>query len=142
MVCVLAFLTANKNERTKKMGLKSWIAKMAVNYAKPLIKAELTVDKMAGYAVDGVDWAASSATRNVSDERLAQIAKGCNLGASVLGNIASALDPSSDGGRQITDVEKQPLRANMSEAVRLIVTQEQLDAQIDAACARVIEKIS
>jgi hypothetical protein len=124
------------------MGLKSWIAKMAVNYAKPLIKAELTVDGLANYAVEGVDWAASSATRKVSDERLAQIAKGCNLGASVLGNIAAAIDPASDGGRQITDAEKQPIRANMREAVLLIVTQEQLNAQIDAACARVIEKIS
>lgn len=124
------------------MGLKSLIAKLAVNYAKPLIKAELTVDKMAGYAVDGVDWAASAATRNVSDERLAQIARGCNLGASVLGNIAAALDPSGDGGRVITDREKLPIRANMSEAVRLIVTQEQLDAQVEAACARAIARLS
>lgn len=124
------------------MGLKSWIAKLAVDYAKPLIKAELTVDKMAGYAVEGVDWAASAATRNVGDERMAQIARGCNLGASVLGNIAAALDPSGDGGRVITDREKQPIRANMSEAVRLIVTQEQLDAQVEAACARAIARLS
>ncbi len=124
------------------MGLKSWIAKTAVNYAKPLIKAELTVDKMADYAVGVVDWAASSAARNASDERLVQIARGCNLCASVLGNIATAIDPSSDGGRQITDREKQPLRANMGEAVRLIVTQEQLDAQVEAACALAIERLS
>lgn len=123
------------------MGLKSWIAQKALGFAKPYIKAELSVEKLAGYAVEGVDWAASSATKNVSDERLAQIAKGCTLGASVFGNLAAALDPASDGGRAITESEKEPLRANMREAVVCIVTPEKLDALVDNACERALGRL-
>ena len=123
------------------MGLKSWIVGKAVDWAKPYIKAELSVDKLAGYAVEGVDWAATAATKNVDDAKLANIARGCNLAASTFGNLAAALDPASDSGRTISDTEKQPLRRNLREAVVLIVSQEQLDALVDKACAAVAEKL-
>lgn len=124
------------------MGMKSWIAQKALNFAKPYIKAELSVDKLADYAVEGVDWAASSATKNVSDERLAQIARGCTLGASVFGNLAAALDPASDGGRKITPAERAPLRTDMRTAVLCIVTPEKLDAMVDSACERAPRRLS
>ena len=65
-----------QKRKDRKMGLKSWIAKMAVNYAKPLIKAELTVDKMAGYAVDGVDYLTAG---TIFDEKISDREKVANL---------------------------------------------------------------
>lgn len=123
------------------MGLKSWLVGKAVDWTKPYIKAELSVDKLAGYAVDGVDWAATAATKGVDDAKLANIARGCNLAASTFGNLAGALDPASDGGRTISEQEKLPLRRNLREAVLLIVTQEQLDGLVDKACVAVVEKL-
>lgn len=123
------------------MGLKSWLVGKAVNWAKPYIKAELSVDKLAGYAVEGVDWAATAATKNVDDAKLANLARGCNLAASTFANLATALDPESESGRTISEREKLPLRRNLREAVLLIVTQEQLDALVDKACVAVVERI-
>lgn len=123
------------------MGLKSWIAGLAINYAKPLIKQVVSVDKIAGYACDGIDWAAGKGLEGVGDERLVQVAKGCQLGASVLGNVAAAVDPTSEGGRAITERERLPIKANLREAVCLVMTQEQLDAIIDNACEAVLRKL-
>lgn len=123
------------------MGIKAFLVRQAVAFAKPYIKAELNVDRLADYACDGIDWVASKGLANVGDERLAQVSKGCRLGASVCGNVAAAIDPSSDGGRGITSQERAPIKVNLREAVTLVVTQEQLDALVERVCARVLTRL-
>lgn len=124
------------------MGIKAFIAKKVVNFIKPYIKRELSVEKIAGYACGGIEWAADKSLGNVSDNRLEAISKGCNLGASVLGNIAAAVDPTSSGGRGITEAERLPIRANLVECINLVVTQEQVDSLVDAVCDKVVGKLA
>jgi len=123
------------------MGLKSFFVRQAVAFAKPYIKAEVNVDRIDDYAASGIDWAATRGLASVSDERLAMVTTGCQLGASVLGNVASAVDPQSDGGRGITDAEREPIKRNLREAIVCVVTQEQLDALVDDACDRVLKRL-
>lgn len=123
------------------MGIKSFLVRQAVTFAKPYIKAEMNVDRIAEYGCDGIDWAAGKGLANVSDERLAQVAHGCQLGASVFGNIAAAIDPASDGGKAISVRERVAIKDNLCEAIISIVTQEQLDKLVDDACDRVLKRL-
>lgn len=124
------------------MGIKAMVIKAAVNWIKPYIKRELSVEKIAGYACEGIEWAADKSLGNIPDERLEAISKGCNLGASVLGNIAAAVDPTSSGGRGITEAERVPIRANLVECINLVVTQEQVDSLVDSVCGKVVERLA
>lgn len=116
------------------MGLKSWLVGKAVDWAKPYIKAELSVERIAEYGCAGIDWAAGKGVSRMDDENLSKLARGCTLAASVFGNVSQAVDPSSEGGRVITPTEKEPIKSNLREAVSAIVSQERIDRLIDDAC--------
>lgn len=122
------------------MGIKSWFIKTAINYAKPYIKKEVSVSALSAYATKGIDWATSSATKGLTDKTLGRITKGCALGSSILGVVSQSIDPTSEGGRIITETEKQAIISHVQEAVHCVITQEMIDGIIDAACARVIER--
>ena len=124
------------------MGIKSYLVGKVVDFVKPHIKAELTAERIADIGCTGIDRVASHGLENVSDEKLGVIAKGCVLGSSVLGNVAAAVDPSSDGGRAISPTEREAIKRNLRESVNCIVTQEQIDKAIDEACARIVQRYS
>lgn len=118
--------------------MKKWILSLAIKFAKPKIKEAVTVDKVVDILAGGVDWASAKAVGSVGDGRLASITKGCVIGAQVCGEIASAVSPEGDGGRVITEAEKDAIKANLKNAVICIITQKQLDGIVDDLCERVL----
>lgn len=120
------------------MGLKSWIIKKAVNWARPSVKEAVSVENVAEMLCGGVDWAANKTLNNVSDTRLSACAEGCAVAAGVFGAVAEAVQPFSENGRVIGPEERENIRAQLTKAVELIITQEELDQLVDALLNRAI----
>lgn len=123
------------------MGLKNWIVKKAIGWAKPSIKEAVSVENVAGIMCGGIDWAAKKTLNKVSDERLTECAQGCTVAAGVFAAVAEAVQPFSENGREMGPEERENIRAQLTTAVELIVTQEELDKIVDALLDHVIEKL-
>ena len=123
------------------MGLKSWIIKKAIGWAKPSIKEAVSVETIAGIMCGGIDWAAKKTLNKVSDERLTECAQGCAVASGVFSAVAEAVQPFSENGREMGPKERANIQAQLTTAVELIVTQEELDKIVDTLLNHVIAKL-
>ena len=123
------------------MGLKSWIIKKAIGWAKPSIKEAVSVETIAGIMCGGIDWAAKKTLNKVSDERLTECAQGCAVASGVFSAVAEAVQPFSKNGREMGPKERANIQAQLTTAVELIVTQEELDKIVDTLLNHVIAKL-
>lgn len=94
-------------------------------------------DTIADLVTAAVALALEKGAEHISDERVAQIAIGCERGGNALIHITAAVAPNGDGGKTVTAGEKALICSDLKLAVGSLVTKEALEDAIEAIAIRV-----
>lgn len=107
------------------------------NIVRPFLKQMFTPDEIARMAAQGVSELLERGAGALSEERVASISRGCELGGTALANMAKAVSPDGDGGTTVTESEREAIAADLNGAVKGLLTQEQLDAVVEIIVSKV-----
>lgn len=107
---------------------------IAADYAKQY----LTPQKLAEAVSAAVSKALEHGAENISDERCALIARGCERGGVALIHITAAVSPDSENGKRVSDSERAFIASDVLHAIEDIVTQEGINSIIDKAVLHVL----
>ena len=95
--------------------------------AREALREYCTPAKIAELCANGATFALEAGAARMKDERCMQIADGCRMCSTALTHVTEAIDPRGDGGKQITEVERNSICGDIYGGVKLLVSQEQLD---------------
>ena len=107
------------------------------NIVREFLKQMFTPDEIARLTAQGVSELLERGAGALSEERVASISRGCELGGTALANMANAIAPDGDGGSTVTDAERAAIAADLNGAVKGLLTQEQLDAVVEKIVSKV-----
>ena len=105
--------------------------------ARPALREDCRPEKIAELCANGATFALEAGAARLTDERCIQIADGCRMCATALTHVTEAIDPRGDGGKQITEAERNGICGDVFGGVKLIVSQEQLDRIAEEIVKRV-----
>lgn len=92
-----------------------------------LLQKELTQENCAIYAAKGVSAALDAGTARLSDERIKQIAEGCEAGGKLCAQLGRAINPDSEDGKKISEAEKQGIMVEIRPTIVGLISQDVLD---------------
>lgn len=98
---------------------------------KRVLADNVTVESVSKCITHGITIALDSGTGRLADERCAQIAAGCEVLSLAAKSIGISVDPSGDGGKTVTDAERNDICYGVEHGVKLCVTQGDLDKLIE-----------
>lgn len=101
--------------------------------ARELLRPVATPEEIAKLSAQGISIVLERGVDKLTDERVAQIAVGCERGGLALSHLAAAVNPEGDGGKTVTEKERVQIANDMFIAVNALVTQDQLDALVEKA---------
>lgn len=107
------------------------------NIVREFLKQMFTPEEIARLAAQGVSELLERGAGALSEERVASISRGCELGGTALANMAKAIAPDGDGGTTVTEAEREAIAADLNGAVKGLLTQEQLDAVVEKIVSKV-----
>ena len=107
------------------------------NIVREFLKQMFTPDEIARLTAQGVSELLERGAGALSEERVASISRGCELGGTALANMANAIAPDGDGGSTVTEAERAAIAADLNGAVKGLLTQEQLDAVVEKIVSKV-----
>ena len=105
--------------------------------ARAALREYCTTEKIAELCANGATFALEAGAARFTDERCIQIADGCRMCATALTHVTEAIDPRGDGGKQITEAEREGICADVFGGVKLLVSKEQLDRIAEEIVKRV-----
>lgn len=109
------------------------IRRMIFNAIDADIRTYTNVQAIQGYAVMGANTAIAAVKDKVDEETATKWCNGCEKGSKALSTIAKAVNPSGEGGMNITDDEGEAIVSDLKEACGSLITQEWIDGMIDRA---------
>lgn len=98
---------------------------------KKVLADSVTVESVSKCVTYGITIALDSGTGRLTDERCAQIASGCEFLSLAAKSIGASIDPSGEGGKTVTDLERSDICHGVEHGVKLCVTQDDLDKLIE-----------
>jgi len=113
--------------------IPKFLRKMIANAVVDELSERISKKSLVGYTIDGVSWLIEKGTSDVTDDRMTAICNGCELGGETLRIVSLSCKPESDGGRKITESEKDEISKNFALAVDMLVSDELVDRVVDIA---------